>query len=554
MSTLTELEHADLEYVLGLFGDRENLVLDFSDERQYRTAIALQNAGGHTSDTRPGMHAALAELREQHLAEGGPSQEQASDDQGFRTGAQVNDVGPLAGTQQPASNGFTALLNGAWQLNATITVVQPSNPQVLASGSGSQFNQGQYLPLYATPNPGALTKPQMTGIVAYNYQQEIGGRWTAALAKRDVDAGVLADPVVTHPNQHQRGVSSPYIRIALGRGQNTQTDVDYWYWYGTGTTIYAIPWVGYVDLVAPPVTPLVLNQNVFISGTLARSSVDAGGYVNLPDTEVQKLFRSLQPSGNRLAWTLAPPADAPPWGPMGNPITWGTLNWTTGEADYVTIQISVQLQGQAQLAAFTVQSSLDPNDDQVDGTTNIPPLQFLWSCLAAGTPILLADGSSLAIEDVARGTVVRRGDGSEAVVQSTTQFRHIGDVLRLCTDGGQELVLSHNHLVATPEGLRPAGQLAVGATVNALHGTARLVAAEVEPFNGLLCNLSLSAPDATPDPADTVFATSIEVGDYELQVSYEAAWRSDPERILAQLEPQYHADYRAYLGEVSANA
>jgi hypothetical protein len=366
---------------------------------------------------------------------------------------------------------------------------------------------------------------------------------------------VLADPVVTHPNQHQRAISSPYIRIALGRGQNTELDVDYWYWYGAGTTIYAIPWVGYVDLVAPPVTPLVLNQNLFIFGTLARSGVNQGGYANLPNSEVQKLFGALQPSGNRLAWTLAPPADAPPWGSMGNPLIWGDLHWASREADYVTIQISVQLQGQAQPAVFIVQSPLSPDSDPLDGTTNIPPLQFLWSCLAAGTRVLLADGSWLPIEEVARGTVVRRADGSEAAIESTTQFRHVGDVLRLRIDRDQELVLSHNHLVATPEGLRPAGELAVGATVNVVGGgTATLVAADVEAFDGLLCNLSLSAPEVEPDAADTILAAGIEVGDYELQVSYEATWRTDPERILAQLEPQYHDDYRAYLSEISASA
>lgn len=552
--TLTQQEQDDLLYVLSLVEDGGNRLLDFSDDRQYRVAIAMQNLGGHTPETRPGMHAALAELRERHIAEGGVTDTlPIEDDTGFQSGAQVTDVSAVQNTTQPASTGFAGFVAGAWQLNATIAVNDFASGAPLAHGSNSQIGQGQYLPLYAAPDPGAQLRPTMTGSVFYASQVSPGGPWIYGTAKRDVSLGIAGDPQVDHPVQTQRAITSNYIRIALGRGQNTQTDVDYWYWYNQGQTIYAIPWVGYVDFDSPPLPPTAQNVDVF--ATLARDGTGRGGYARLPQAGVDLLISSLRVSGNRLAWTLRPPADRPPWGNIGQPLIWGDLRWNTGEADYVTIQLWVALQGQRNRAIVTVQSSDDPDRDPLDGTRNIPRLQFLWSCLAAGTPVRLADGSQLPIEDVERGTVVACGDGEAREVFQTTAFHHVGDALRVATDGGHELLLSHNHPVATPDGLRQAHELEVGGTVNVAGGTAAVTSLTTEPFDGLLCNLSVSAPESETDPAaSTVYAAGVEVGDYETQIDYDNAWRTDPERILALLEPRYHPDYRNLLAERSARA
>jgi hypothetical protein len=548
---LTQQERDDLLYALSLAEDGESRLLDLSDDRQHRVAIAMQNLGGHTPETRPGMHAALEETRALHQAEGGVRAalevEGPPLDVGFRDGAQVTDVSRVVNTQQPASNGFVGFLNGALQVNATISVVDTRSGEQLAAGSGSQYGQGQYLPLFAAPNSGAQARQAMTGAVFFAYQSRPGAPWQTGYVKRDVQLGVAADPTVTHPNKHQTGVPSNSIRIALGRGQNTQTDVDYWYWYQQGTTIYAIPFVGYADFTANVRQPLA--QNVTIFGQLARDGEGKGGSAPLPDSARQLLMSSFVASGRRLAWTLTPPADRPPWGSMGQPLQWGQLNWNSGEIDYVTIQLFVTLEGQQQPAVATIQSATGADSDPLDGTTTIPTLQFLWSCLAAGTPVLLADGTTIAIEQVERGTVVRCGDGAEREVVQTTQFHHGGEVLRLRTDGGHELLLSHNHPVITPDGPRRAHELEIGATVAVENGTATVTSRDSEPFEGLLCNLSLSA-GGDPDPAASSFlAAGVEVGDYELQVAYDASWRTDPTRIRNLLERRYHGDFEQFLSE-----
>jgi hypothetical protein len=554
---LTQAEQDDLVYVLSLAEDGESRLLDLSDDRQYRVAIAMQNLGGHTAETRPGMHAALEDTRRLHQAEGGvrarfDADGSTIDEIGFRDGAQVTDISRVVDTQQPASNGFVGFLAGTLQLNATISVVDTRSGTTLATGSGSQYGQGQYLPLFAAPAGGAQAAQAMTGSVFFAFQPRPGAPWQTGFVKRDVQLGVAADPVVTHPNKHQTVNPSSSIRIALGRGQNQQNDVDYWYWYQQPTTIYAIPFVGFVDFAANVRQPVA--QNVTIFGQLARDGEGKGGYAALPDTARALLMSRLVASGRRLAWTLAPPADQPPWGSMGQPLQWGQLNWNSGETDYVTLQLFVNLEGQAQPAVATIQSATGADSDPLDGTKTIPTLQFLWSCLAAGTPVLLGDGSSTPIEQVVRGTVVRCGDGVDREVVQTTQFHHGGEVLRLRTDGGHELVLSHNHPVATPDGARRAHDLEVGSVVAVEHGTATVTSVESEPFEGLLCNLSLSA-DGDPDPAASTFlAAGVEVGDYELQVAYDSSWRTDPTRIRDLLERRYHGDFEQFLSEGRSHA
>lgn len=546
--------HEDSEAIatfLGLMGDRENIILDFSDERQYRAALALHNLGGHTPQTRPGMHAALADRRERHLASNGIDGEQLPQDTPFQTGAHINEVSRVPGTENAAASGFASVLDGALQLNATIAVFDAAGTTTLACGSGSQFDQGQHLKMYAAPLPGRTVEPQMTGTILYSYQQRPGGRWTTGATRRDVSLGVLADPVVIHPSRHQTGVQSPYIRIGLGRGASPQDDVDYWYWFNSNVTTYALPWYGSVTFTAPP-QELRFGVNPQIFGTLLRGG-GKGGFAYLPTDSALNLFDNLHVSGNTLAWTLTPPVDKPPWNSMGNPLLWGDLKWGSGEADYLTIQLAVALEGEPIQAVATIQSCDDSDQDPLDGVTYIPPVQFLWSCLVAGTPILLADGSTIPIEDVVHGSVVRCGDGIAREVCSTTIFRFRGEVVKLRTEDGNDIALSGNHPVRTADRFVQAYELEPGDQVRVSGGaTSVLVEAAREPYEGLLCNLRLDE-SSEPDPAhSSVFADGIEVGDYALQLSFHRSRGTDHTRIRATLEPRYAADFERYLSEIAA--
>jgi hypothetical protein len=200
----------------------------------------------------------------------------------------------------------------------------------------------------------------------------------------------------------------------------------------------------------------------------------------------------------------------------------------------------------------TVQSSDFPDTNPLDGTMYIPPLAFVWSCLADGTPVRMADGSDKPIEEIERDEVVRGPDGSERTVDYTRIARHRGPALRLTTEAG-EVVMSPNHLVLTPDGVRFAEELAAGDEVVGESGPMRITDTCEEEFDGLLCNLALSAPGEPPDPDRNCYlASGIAVGDYELQTEREFNRRLTKEAVLARLAPEYHQDYLNHLEEQAA--
>ncbi|MBO8186406.1 Hint domain-containing protein [Streptomyces spirodelae] len=549
---LTPDDQRDFFHLLESVGNRENVILDFSDERQFRSALAIHNLGGHTPESRPGMHMALAERRERHILRNGAGGEQLPQDPPFETGAWVDEISRVTGTPLVAASGFSSVVGGAFQLNSTIALFNSQDKALLASGSGTQFNEGRPLDLYAEPLPDQHPQPQVTATIFYSYQQNPGDPWVTALTQRSIDVGVGVAPEVTHPNRHQSAVTSEYIRIALGRGANNQNDVDYWYWYHTDSTTYALPWYGSVTLPARP-RALVYGVNPVIFGRLRHGKGGTGGCAELPEASKRNIFDNLHVSGNTLSWTLTPPSDQPPWDSMGNPLKWGDLKWVSGEADYLSLQLVIYLEDQTVPATATVQSADGPSP-ALDGVTYIPPIQFLWSCMVAGTPVLLADGSTIRIEDVVRGSVVQCGDGLARRVSSTTIFRFSGDVVRLLTEDGSEVALSGNHPVVTADGIVQAHELEPGVALRVRTGTAVLRRADREPYEGLLCNLRLTE-SAEPDPVEsTVFAGGIEVGDYALQTSHDYAHRTDPDRILAMLDPRYHPDFENHLNETTAAA
>jgi hypothetical protein len=202
----------------------------------------------------------------------------------------------------------------------------------------------------------------------------------------------------------------------------------------------------------------------------------------------------------------------------------------------------------------TVQSADQPDKNPMDGSLKIEPLQFLYSCLSAGTPIRLADGSEKAIEALVRGDQVAGPDGAVREVKSTVIARHRGRALGLAfsaATGRGRLVLSHNHPVRTPSGMKKAEWLAPGDQVCTSDGVATVDEVEPLDFDDRLCNVSLSAPGVpVTDPAEnTMYAAGLEVGDFEVQLSTLRDERRNPEVILAELDPRYHQDYRNYLAE-----
>lgn len=554
--TLTPQQIDDAARICGRGGNNELVLLDPRDEVQLRHLRTMHALGGITPETRPGLFAALDDGVDQ--APANRAALDIADDQGFLSGAIVTDVSLLQETQQAAATGFVGFVQGAYIINASMVVTETGGGVVLATTKGqSQFKNGTYLPLQALPVSDQPAPKQLTATLTYSWLPDPNGTWSHASVSRDVTIGETADPYLYAPKKHQTGYQpTPYIRIALGRGMpgDKTDDVDYWYGYGTDVTEYLTPLWGWADFPGEIQTPLELDRNMFIYGYLNRGSGGTlGGYKLLPDAERQRIAEASQASGNRLSWNLFPPDLAKKT--TGNSINWGELQWTSGEADYLSLQVQVNsmVEGKWQPITATVQCSDQPDKNPLDGSLKIEPLQFLYSCLAADTPILMADGSQKAIENLVRGDRVAGPDGAVREVQSTVIARFRGKALGLSFDGGR-LVLSHNHPIWTPSGMKKAEWLEVGDEVCTVDGVGKVHQSELFDFDGRLCNASLSAPGVpVADPErNTMYAAGLEVGDYEVQLSTLRDERRNTEVILAELDTRYHEDYRNYLAEQEA--
>ncbi len=551
---LSDEQKADVAHVAALGESRQVVRLDLSDERQFRHAVNMHVLAGQTLATHPGLHRALAAARSQHLADGGPGPRDAPDPDGFETGAMIIAVGRLAGTQYVGSEGFATVLGGATMLTVALNVFDDSQ-NLLASGSDDQYGDGTYLGV-ATQQAGAKPlAPRMTAILQYSYQREPGDPIVVERVQLASMSGTLAPPKVEHPVKTETVSGDPRIRIGLGRGTGQTNDVNYWFWQTTSDTFYAVPMVGYVNFVAPIQLPA--SSSVKVAGYLARGLGDPnpslkGGLQPIPDPQKTNIVNNCQIADRRLRWSLPAASKAEPSNP-GNPIVWGALPWSSDETVWVLVQFTVQLVGSEGFAA--VSSGKATYTDPLDGVTVIPPLDFIYHCIAADAQIMLADGGERRLDELGQDDVVRSaGDARALRIVSTRAAAHRGEAIRLAA-GGRELVLTPNHLVLTPDGPRRADALSPGAPVVAAGGTAALSGADVVHYDGVLCNLAFNFPGEPVNPAgNAMLANGIAVCDYSTQAQIQAQHRADPDRILSVLDPMFHQDFKNHLERNASSA
>jgi hypothetical protein len=549
-TTLTPQQQADAKHVEELAGPDGRLRLDFSDEGQYRFAVDMHSLAGHTADLRPGLHKGLELAREAHIAAGGPPPPENPDDAGFSTqGWIANWFIPEEAPGGIRATASASILDGASTLSNALLVKDPQG-NVLASGGDSGYGRVAFLQVEADSTAAPPPDGEPKANFVFTFQQRDQPPVTDYVGANLEESDLSAPPKIEIEQPVQSKGSGPLIRIGLGRGEDA-SDIDYWFWKNTNTLNYAVPFVGNAQFPGQ-IEEIRAVEGKLIRGPGARLDLDLpqGGAADIPPDQIANILKNCAKGGSKLTWTL-PHEDTDA---QSNPILFGelgtTLKWTSNERTDFWIQFEVKLVKQQKPVVFNVESS-----DTGKGNGKILPLQFLYHCLAEGTQMTLADGSTMAVEDLHSGVVLRGPDGQERPVISTVLGSHEGEVTRLVA-AGRELLLSPNHLVLTPGGPRLAIELTPGETVCVEGGTATLEAREEVEFKGLLCNASLAGPGEPVGPeSNTMLANGILVGDYELQLQAQREeLEEDPERVLAELDEMYHQDYENHRAEKAGRA
>lgn len=368
------------------------------------------------------------------------------------------------------------------------------------------------------------------------------------------------------------------VQIGLGRGTNTPSiDVDYAYTNDVdGTTtppVILVPFSGTVDL-GQPLDPSKLDgTGHFTSGLQCTSQIystaTTGFYSSLTNGR-PALTTVPTGKGNIVSWSY-------PFDNAKAPTSSQSLAYNNTDS---TGKVIVSANPTPSMCAFrfdftvpvqdpavgTVLATVCSNDwpDMPSTTCKvIQPIQFWFHCIAFGTDVTLADGSTRAIEAIGNDVRVKTGHGGTLGVEATTRGPHsaidpghaVTGVFELTTEGGRTLILTGGHPVATQDGLLRASDLTPGSIVLTDTGTDSVSSITPVDYTGSFANLKLiDAGDRAKGLAGTVgtfIAGGIVVGDHASMEQTHYRNAHSMEYMKARLHERYHTDYASTLQTIA---
>ncbi|ETW99039.1 MAG: hypothetical protein ETSY2_41675 [Candidatus Entotheonella gemina] len=187
------------------------------------------------------------------------------------------------------------------------------------------------------------------------------------------------------------------------------------------------------------------------------------------------------------------------------------------------------------------------------GVYLVPPIHIQQGCLAAGTDILMANGSLKAIETFKAdgGEMVETGAGQPREVLGSSHGIEPKPMVLLQTEVGQELMLTETHPVMTPEGPVMAMDPKVGQMVRTSGEPVKLSNIERVPYQGKVYNLRLGKLRNPEGSQSDMYANGILVDDSEMQRHLEKMelekLANDSSHVLHRLPPEWHEDYRRQM-------
>lgn len=343
-------------------------------------------------------------------------------------------------------------------------------------------------------------------------------------------SSVIQQITVLNPN-HNNHPERDYIKVCLGRGDINTADCDYIYNYGyqNNRPVIGVSVEGYAQLVQG----FTFADPANISGSCVlrrRSAVGDGATVAFPPDKIPDLTSA---SGTVINWNIGPDwFQGVPW----------DQNQTI-DLEFV-LNFDIQNVGLRHLSVTSVPPAVGLV--QPTNIASIDPLQFVWGCVAETTPVLLASGETRTALDIRTGQLLASPDGPMEVVR-VWHGREDKPMARLITSCGSTPLVTDEHPILTPEGMRLPKDLKPGQILSTRDGETTLVAVEWARFDGLVINYDLAPPgeafDALPDDRIIGFyADGLAVGDNRMQGLCADAARVRPVPALADYPAEVRLD------------
>ncbi len=200
--------------------------------------------------------------------------------------------------------------------------------------------------------------------------------------------------------------------------------------------------------------------------------------------------------------------------------------------------------------------NLNPPERYISDIKSIYNLDWRNLCLAEGTQVLKADGTTVAVEEVQVGDkLLANGSGLALTVTTLSRGGERKPLVKLTDEAGQEVMVTETHPMVAKRGVVQALELKVGDVVLTREGGRALKKVERVPYDGQVYTVALGTSDelARVGPeARTLYANGFLVGDSFLQTKLEKERAVDAREVLAKLSKAWHQDYRHHQAKLKA--
>ena len=319
-----------------------------------------------------------------------------------------------------------------------------------------------------------------------------------------------------------------YIKVCLVR---SDSDCSYTFPQVNGKWIVEMPLSGSAtfseaiktDSTGAPVSPAY---------SVAIYYPDVGGGCTMPNTAFAS---QVTINGATATWNANPGV----FGPVCSDIPGGV----TVDVVYQLVMGFQGVTGSPLLASVTSEQG-----STVANVYRTEPMEFVYGCLAPGTLITLADGTSRAIEKIAVGDRLRGLDGRGLEVTSYTKGPETKRLFTIITADGKSVRMTEAHPVPLADGtVKQAHKLLVGDRMSTAAGPVAITKLTEAAYSGDVWNLAVGGPQQSKATLDTAshafFANGLLVGDARAQAHYSRRQRNDPQEILAHLPARWHRDF-----------
>jgi hypothetical protein len=522
---------SDHEYMRQLIASKGGgtLKLDLSDEVQYRFLRARVAASGKTPESSPQFFAMLEKLRSRH------QEQKSSQVTPFAENAPrdhlIGSYVVLPGGTEFEATAFATIQGGADYNFVDVVVWDQNQTQQLSDyGWGEVFGDGRKLKARAT-GPMPFVGDDIFIVDSVNLISK-GGVDEVYMTSAPV-SGTPPGGLVFHPKD---ATKDGIVTICLDRNYG---DCDY-------------PMVGFRQVQIPlkgSITfPFKVLQILNTGQTYVKLVEEGGGPREMTFGPFFNFVKINPNDPRQVFWDV----------PQHMGVFNGILFQRYEDVDFfLSIQVKMERPTNNAPPTIVTRQIASVSSPSTVGMPSVPKHQIVYSCLAKGTQILMADGKTVNIEEITKGSkVVADGSGVALRVTDVSVGIERIPMVRIQDDAGHELLMTASHPVLTPDrGVVWAEELTVGSKVLTRSGPRKLVSVKRELYHDQVYNLKLDTStlaQKTFPEGSSMYANGFLVGDLGLQKAHE--FKNSEDRtadVLRRLPSRWHKDYQNSL-KVSA--